>query len=1183
MALVDLLDKIESFDYNQVGKPQTFEANGGTVTGQQSFERPIEVPLPVQETLLGYGERTSAQNFLQNAVIDGLDTSIVGFTKEMTETQFQFIVGETSNFEPFYSQGTYGFQNPADFQFPTPVNFFDNTYVKGFTENTSPAGIGPSDNSDFNIISGETSTFNVSTKFGDDTYQFPFNTNFFEDTYAKGFNSNRSPEGIGPSSTTNFSPIISDPGDAARGTSTYNDSVTFVGLSEADLPELQTPTWSNVFEVTAIPTNTVPTTQQIVGDDTNPAQTYAWTADGSGETSAFAVNFFDKDGENPYVSGFTLDISPEGIGPGETKMPNNFIPSYGGYTFVDTGIQTFQSRLNLPFSAFLMPSLEEGADAEQTAFRRQSSRFRYETEEGVLSNFLDEHSKIVTDFLTKTDKTIYHKTDGENENYKVSARAGRGFPNNFYRPKVTGDGASRTLPFELAEVAKDRFDDENRIMLPPVNADGEADGTNIGSRPYGLEFSDPANGAKELISGYASYVRDMSSTDGDQPFIVRRMGNDWGVDFLGDPGFIQNLAGGFMRTPGSPTHNFGGRLHREATDLKRKIKFVSTSDGASFVVKQFLLQSQNRTMESRIYNPLSLASVQGLVGIERNYLFGTTYEGILGGSASVGAGDPPPGSDGVDTGQGGNSSTFTGVIDFVKKLIPNSPIQQYIDKYLGRKEDIDGIAPIPTSRNKWQALYGEWGDVTSGTADIEKATETATKKKADPPEAQTDQSQAEEGGFDLGQAASDLAAGAADFAAGALKKLKSLFPGAKELKFSMHNPNQYYKIDPLNIYGKGGADAAKSLMDRLTSASDRHTTVTFAKKKNSLQQKKEQYDYHYNLYGAIPTEKSKEREYSGVNVTKADDTKKKKADRYPQGITAKNYHKQIQSWNNSDPKQRDLVNGAPLMDEDRYDSTKIPDFVDFKFRVKSYGDYESGEGDSAVTNTSKNKILIFSAIINSLSDAVSPEYNEVRYLGRPDKFYTYNGVDRDISVSFTLYPKTRQEFPFLAEKLNYLVGLTYPQYSATNAMLAPYVDLTLGDMFNNQPGYISSLNVNVQDNTTWEIDAFQFPKHITCDLTFRLIGRHVPHQFGKHYDLPWLSVSEDAKNYGSTIFSNDFNNPNLTMYGPTYRIPGKGVGSEWTEVNALNQNLLTNAYMAPLDVSKRPGQDDSSGAGEADE
>ena len=54
-----------------------------------------------------------------------------------------------------------------------------------------------------------------------------------------------------------------------------------------------------------------------------------------------------------------------------------------------------------------MPSLEEDADAEPDAFRRQSSRFRYETED-VLSNFLDEDSKIVTDFLIKTDKAIYH-------------------------------------------------------------------------------------------------------------------------------------------------------------------------------------------------------------------------------------------------------------------------------------------------------------------------------------------------------------------------------------------------------------------------------------------------------------------------------------------------------------------------------------------------------------------------------------------------------------------------------------------------------------------------------------------------------------------------------------------------------------------------------------------------------
>ena len=52
MALVDLLDKIQSFDYNQVGKPQSFEANGKVVTGQQSFDRPLETPLPIQELSL---------------------------------------------------------------------------------------------------------------------------------------------------------------------------------------------------------------------------------------------------------------------------------------------------------------------------------------------------------------------------------------------------------------------------------------------------------------------------------------------------------------------------------------------------------------------------------------------------------------------------------------------------------------------------------------------------------------------------------------------------------------------------------------------------------------------------------------------------------------------------------------------------------------------------------------------------------------------------------------------------------------------------------------------------------------------------------------------------------------------------------------------------------------------------
>ena len=77
-------------------------------------------------------------------------------------------------------------------------------------------------------------------------------------------------------------------------------------------------------------------------------------------------------------------------------------------------------------------------------------------------------------------------------------------------------------------------------------------------------------------------------------------------------------------------------------------------------------------------------------------------------------------------------------------------------------------------------------------------------------------------------------------------------------------------------------------------------------------------------------------------------------------------------------------------------------------------------------------------------------------------------------------------------------------------MIAPFTEITIGDMFQKQPGYISSLNVTVQDNTTWELDLFQFPKHITANLTYRLIGKHLPHTFGKHYDIPWLQKNKEG-------------------------------------------------------------------------
>ena len=64
--------------------------------------------------------------------------------------------------------------------------------------------------------------------------------------------------------------------------------------------------------------------------------------------------------------------------------------------------------------------------------------------------------------------------------------------------------------------------------------------------------------------------------------------------------------------------------------------------------------------------------------------------------------------------------------------------------------------------------------------------------------------------------------------------------------------------------------------------------------------------------------------------------------------------------------------------------------------------------------------------LGAITDTVTPSWEEQEYVGRPVKSHTYGGTERSISFDFDIYPKTRQEFPVLLEKLNYLVGLCYP-------------------------------------------------------------------------------------------------------------------------------------------------------------
>lgn len=157
------------------------------------------------------------------------------------------------------------------------------------------------------------------------------------------------------------------------------------------------------------------------------------------------------------------------------------------------------------------------------------------------------------------------------------------------------------------------------------------------------------------------------------------------------------------------------------------------------------------------------------------------------------------------------------------------------------------------------------------------------------------------------------------------------------------------------------------------------------------------------------------------------------------------------------------------------------------------------------------KWIIFPAFITDISDNSAAEYNQFRYIGRADSVHVYQGYSRTISLGFSVVAFSKEDVPIIWEKINALKGLTLPTYKpfyetdAETRPVAPYIYLTIGDLFNNTPGYFSSVGISIPQRTTWELDdGLQYPHLCDVTLEFTFIGKNIPNTLGKNYDLPWL-------------------------------------------------------------------------------
>ena len=188
----------------------------------------------------------------------------------------------------------------------------------------------------------------------------------------------------------------------------------------------------------------------------------------------------------------------------------------------------------------------------------------------------------------------------------------------------------------------------------------------------------------------------------------------------------------------------------------------------------------------------------------------------------------------------------------------------------------------------------------------------------------------------------------------------------------------------------------------------------------------------------------------------------------------------------------DKITALPMYESDYPDGTNaINDLV--KFRIASINN--DGNGNSAV-------YMHFRAFIDSFSDNYSATWNPVQYVGRGDSLANYGGFTRDISMGFTVYAQSKAELIPMYKKLNHLASTLTPDYTNAGFMRGNLVRLTMGGYIYEQPGYFTSLNYTIPQESSWEIgidengdsdeSVKELPHMIQVTLSFTPIHKFLP-------------------------------------------------------------------------------------------
>jgi hypothetical protein len=186
------------------------------------------------------------------------------------------------------------------------------------------------------------------------------------------------------------------------------------------------------------------------------------------------------------------------------------------------------------------------------------------------------------------------------------------------------------------------------------------------------------------------------------------------------------------------------------------------------------------------------------------------------------------------------------------------------------------------------------------------------------------------------------------------------------------------------------------------------------------------------------------------------------------------------------------------------------DFIKFFF---------SGPDQMKDGKTDSTDVMVFRATMTKLTDNFKPTWDNVSMIGRADPVYLYKSFERDISFDFKVAATSREEMKPIWRKLNALAGYTAPKYVANNLMQGPFMRITIGDYFQETPGFITSLTFDVDENTPWEInleedkDMYQLPMVVNVSVAFTIISDFKPQRYGRFFSLSHRGMENGDGNW----------------------------------------------------------------------